>query len=227
MILNKEWKEFLADDLESNSFSNLMEFLNYQYKTEKVYPKYSDLFRAFNLLSPSGIKVIIVGQDPYHGEGQANGLAFSVFPNIKIPPSLRNIYLELVDDLNCKAPVNGDLTQWAEEGVLLINAVLSVIDSKPNSHKNKGWEDFTDSVLQKLSSEYKNIVFILWGASSQKKSILIDESKHLIIKSPHPSPLSSYRGFFKSKPFSKANTYLKEHNKKEIDWCLTSEETLH
>jgi uracil-DNA glycosylase len=221
MILNREWKEFLSSDLESDSFNNLMEFLTSEYKREKVYPKYIDLFRGFNLLSPSTIKVVIVGQDPYHGEGQANGLAFSVFPNIKIPPSLRNIYLELVDDLNCKVPVNGDLTKWAREGVLLINAVLSVIDSKPNSHKNKGWEDFTDSVLHKLSSQYENIVFILWGASSQKKSILIDESKHLIIKSPHPSPLSSYRGFFKSKPFSKTNSYLKQHHKKEIDWCLS------
>jgi len=227
MILSSQWTEFLEYELKSNNFQNLIHFIDKEYINHIIYPEYSNIFRAFNLLTPETVRVVIIGQDPYHGKDQANGLAFSVLPDMKLPPSLRNIYKELCDDLGCTTPLNGDLTKWAKEGVLLINNVLTVIESKPNSHKNIGWESFTDSIISKLSLKYKNIVFILWGASSQKKAILIDESRHLIIKSPHPSPLSSYRGFFKSKPFSKTNTYLKQHNKKEIDWCLTSEETLH
>jgi len=151
---------------------------------------------------------------------QANGLAFSVCNECKIPPSLRNIFKELIDDIDCVIPSSGNLTKWSQDGVLLINSVLSVVEAKPNSHKNKGWEIFTDSVIKKLSYEFKNIVFILWGAPSQKKESLIDSKKHLILKAPHPSPLSSYRGFFGSKPFSQANKYLKENNRLEINWCL-------
>ena len=226
MFLCEEWKCFLKKKVETEEFTNLLSFLENEYTNKVIYPKYSDLFRAFNLVKPELVSVVIIGQDPYHGLGQANGLAFSVSPLTKIPPSLKNIYKELVDDEKCLLPANGDLTKWAKEGVLLINSILSVVASKPNSHKNVGWEEFTDFVISELSYRYENIVFILWGASSQKKSNLIDETKHLILKSPHPSPLSSYRGFFKSKPFSKSNEYLKKHNRKKIDWCLTSQGTL-
>ncbi|MDA7817414.1 uracil-DNA glycosylase [Sulfurimonas sp.] len=213
-------------ELHSHNFIQLQNFIDIEYKTKTIFPKYDDIFRAFNLLSPEKIKVVIIGQDPYHGANQANGLAFSVYDSCKIPPSLRNVYKELVDDVGCGSPKFGNLTKWTEEGVLLINSVLSVVEGKPNSHKNIGWEIFTDSIIAKLSSEFNNIVFILWGAPSQKKEALIDTRKHLILKAPHPSPLSSYRGFFGSKPFSSANIYLTEHGRKEIDWCLTSQQTL-
>lgn len=224
--LDNDWKSFLDQEVSSQEYKQLIGFVQSEYESKIIYPKTQDLYRAFNLTKPSQVKVVIVGQDPYHGVKQANGLAFSVSSVSKIPPSLRNIYKELISDLACKTPANGDLTSWASQGVLLINTVLTVIEAKANSHKDIGWEFFTDSIIKKLSTEYEHIVFVLWGASSQKKSILIDETKHLIIKSPHPSPLSSYRGFFGSKPFSKTNSYLKKHNKKEIDWCLTSQETL-
>ncbi|MFA6192223.1 MAG: uracil-DNA glycosylase [Sulfurimonas sp.] len=220
MILNNEWKAFLSDELQKDYFIKLHTFINNEYKTKTIFPKYDDIFRAFNLLSPDKVKVVIVGQDPYHGLNQANGLAFSVCDTCKIPPSLVNIFKELHEDIGCDMAASGNLTKWTDEGVLLMNAVLTVVSSEPNSHKNIGWEIFTDSVIKKISFEYKNIVFILWGAPSQKKALLIDESRHLILKAPHPSPLSSYRGFFGSKPFSKANNYLLACAKQEIDWCL-------
>lgn len=226
MILNNKWSFFLNDEINSNNFKKLQTFIDIEYKNKTVFPKYENIFRAFNLIAPDEIKVIIIGQDPYHGLNQANGLAFSVCDKCKIPPSLKNIYKELIDDIGCSSPKSGNLTKWSQNGVLLINSVLTVIEGKANSHKNIGWEIFTDNVIKKLSAEYKNIVFILWGLPSQKKESLIDVSKHLILKSPHPSPLSSYRGFFGSKPFSKANNYLKINNKDEIDWCLSSQRTL-
>ncbi|MCX6076770.1 MAG: uracil-DNA glycosylase [Campylobacterales bacterium] len=220
MILNNEWKSFLNDELHKDYYIKLQIFIDNEYKTKIIFPKYNEIFRAFNLLSPKKVKVIIVGQDPYHGQNQANGLAFSVCDKCKIPPSLLNIFKELHEDIGCDISACGNLTKWADEGVLLMNTVLTVIASEPNSHKNMGWEIFTDAVIKKLSLEYENIVFILWGAPSQKKALLIDESRHLILKAPHPSPLSSYRGFFGSKPFSKANNYLLACGNKEIDWCL-------
>ncbi len=220
MILNNEWKTFLNDELHKDYFIKLQIFIDNEYKIKTIFPKYDEIFKAFNLLSPDRVKVVIVGQDPYHGQNQANGLAFSVCDACKIPPSLVNIFKELYDDIGCDMPIYGNLTKWANEGVLLINAVLTVMASEPNSHKNMGWEIFTDAVIKKLSLEYENIVFILWGAPSQKKALLIDKSKHLTLKAPHPSPLSSYRGFFGSKPFSKANNYLLTCGNKEIDWCL-------
>ncbi|MCK4737556.1 MAG: uracil-DNA glycosylase [Sulfurimonas sp.] len=226
MILNKNWHTFLENELQKEYFIKLQTYIESEYKTKTIFPKYENIFRAFNLISPQEVKVVIIGQDPYHGINQANGLAFSVCNECKIPPSLKNIFKELGDDIGCNTPINGNLTQWAESGVLLINSVLSVIESKPNSHKNIGWEIFTDSVIHQLSLKYDNLVFILWGSPSQKKESLIDGNKHLILKAPHPSPLSSYRGFFGSKPFSKANRYLKAKGKKEIDWCLTSQKTL-
>jgi len=226
MILNDNWQTFLNNELQKNYFLELQRFIELEYETKTIFPKYKNLFRAFNLLAPEDVKVVILGQDPYHGINQANGLAFSVSSKVNIPPSLKNIFKELHDDIICTIPNNGNLTSWANNGVLLINSVLSVEESKPNSHKNRGWEIFTDSVIKQLSSEFDNLVFILWGNPSQKKESLIDTQKHLILKAPHPSPLSSYRGFFGSKPFSQSNSYLKQHGKKEIDWCLTSQKTL-
>ncbi len=226
MTLNDDWSDFFADEFQKDYFVDLLAFVDKEYKTKTIFPPYKDIFRAFNLLPLDKVKVVIIGQDPYHGLHQANGLAFSVTSSIKIPPSLKNIYKELADDTACSMPLNGDLTKWAKEGVLLINSVLTVEKGLAHSHKNKGWEIFTDSVIKKLSEEKENIVFVLWGGPSQKKEILIDERKHLVLKAPHPSPLSSYRGFFKSKPFSKTNEYLRLHKIKEIDWCLSSQQTL-
>ena len=226
MNINPLWYKFFNEELQKNYFIDLDLFIQNEYKTKTIYPKYENIFRAFNLLNPDEVKVVIIGQDPYHGVNQANGLAFSVNKLSKIPPSLKNIYKELVDDIGVAYPANGDLTKWAEQGVLMINSVLTVVEAQANSHKGIGWETFTDSIISKLSTEYSNLVFILWGASSQKKSALIDENKHLVLKAPHPSPLSSYRGFFGSKPFSKINSYFKEHNIKEIDWSLSGQQTL-
>ena len=220
MLLNDSWNSFLSDSIASSYFIELQMIIENEYRVKTIYPNYSNIFRAFNLLTPSEVKVVIIGQDPYHGINQANGLAFSVCDSCKIPPSLHNIFKELVDDIQCAYPASGNLAKWAEQGVLLINSVLSVVEASPNSHKALGWERFTDDVIAKLSKKFENIVFILWGAPSQKKEILIDVRRHLILKAPHPSPLSSYRGFFGSKPFSKTNTYLHGHQKKEIDWCL-------
>jgi uracil-DNA glycosylase len=219
MTLNENWQIFLQDELQKEYFIKLQAYIDLEYKTKTVFPKYDDIFNAF-MLSPEKVEVVILGQDPYHGLNQANGLAFSVCDECKIPPSLNNIFKELHDDIGCDRPSSGNLMKWAANGILLINSALSVIESKPNSHKNIGWEIFTDSVIERLSKKYTNIVFILWGAPSQKKELLIDSKKHLILKAPHPSPLSSYRGFFGSKPFSKTNSYLKSHNKKEIEWCI-------
>jgi len=219
MKLTPKWQKFLAQELASNSFVSLSNFLHEAYKQHTIYPRYEDIFRTFTLIAPEDVKVVIIGQDPYHGENQANGLAFSVHKGIKTPPSLKNIYKELIDDIGCVEPKDGDLTSWAKQGVFLINSVLTVEQAKPNSHKAKGWELFTDSVIKKLSSEMEHLVFILWGAPSQKKAALIDEKRHLILKAPHPSPLSAYRGFFGSKPFSQTNNYLKNSGISEIQWC--------
>ena len=220
MQLNKVWSLFLQTYLQSNEYDKLNNYIEDEYKRKTIFPKYENIFRAFNLVTPSEVKVVIIGQDPYHGLNQANGLAFSVCDTCKIPPSLVNIFKEYVEDTGYTYPSSGDLTKWSEEGVLLMNTVLTVQEAKANSHKNIGWEDFTDNVIKKLSSEYKNIVFILWGNPSQNKSTLIDESKHLVLKAPHPSPLSSYRGFLGSKPFSITNEYLKNSNKEIVNWRL-------
>ena len=165
MFLNTQWFDLFDDEFKKDYFISLKKFIEYEYKTKTIFPKYEDIFRAFNLIKPDELKVVIVGQDPYHGVNQANGLAFSVCDRCKIPPSLKNIYKELVDDINCDIPANGNLTKWAEQGVLLINSVLTVEKSKPNSHKDRGWESFTDNIIEKLSVSNENIVFILWGAT--------------------------------------------------------------
>ena len=226
MLINTSWSDLFNDEFKKDYFISLKQFVEDEYKYKTIFPQYDNIFRAFNLVNPNKLKVVIIGQDPYHGLNQANGLAFSVCDRCKIPPSLKNIYKELMDDIHCDMPANGNLTSWAEQGVLLINTVLTVQESKPNSHKEKGWELLTDNIIKKVSDRYENIVFILWGVPSQKKENLIDSDKHCILKSAHPSPLSAYRGFFGSKPFSKTNEYLLKHNKQVIEWCLTSQGTL-
>jgi len=226
MLLTNEWKNFLNDELHKEYFMKLIKNVSSEYQSKTIFPSYKNIFRAFNLVKPSEVKVVIIGQDPYHGFNQATGLAFSVCATCKIPPSLKNIYKELVNDIGCAYPKNGDLIQWAKEGVLLINAVLTVEKGQANSYKDFGWQKFTDAVIKKLSDEKEHLVFILWGAPSQKKEVLIDTKKHFVIKSSHPSPLSAYRGFFGSKPFSKTNEYLIAHKKKSINWCLNAEQTL-
>ena len=225
MNLNKQWTKLLVKEINSKYFLELQNFVNKEYKSKIIFPKYEDIFNVFNLLSPEKIKVVILGQDPYHGINQANGLSFSVCDSCKVPPSLKNIFKELSTDIGTVKPISPNLVPWVNEGVFLMNSVLTVRKGEANSHKNKGWEKFTDSVISEISKNYINIVFILWGASSQKKEQLIDNSKHLILKAPHPSPLSAYRGFFNSKPFSKTNRYLKKNGIKEINWLLFPQQT--
>tara|TARA_X000000368_G_scaffold136691_1_gene107375 strand:- start:87 stop:755 length:669 start_codon:yes stop_codon:yes gene_type:complete len=185
-----------------------------------IHPSSKDIFRAFELTSFKNVKIIILGQDPYHGPNQANGLAFSVNSEVRFPPSLLNIFKEYSKDLNLPIPIDGNLSAWAERGVLLLNSILTVESGSPGSHKDFGWEQFTNQIIKALSDKKSNLVFILWGAYAQSKKILIDSSKHLIIASPHPSPLSAHRGFFGSKPFSKTNDYLRKNKNKEIDWKI-------
>lgn len=192
--------------------------MRYEYGNHSVFPPGRQIFSAFEHTPFDQVKAVIIGQDPYHGRGQANGLCFSVSDGIPFPPSLQNIFKELNDDLNIEIPKTGNLEKWADQGVLLLNATLTVRESNAGSHQNRGWEQFTDAVIQKLSSEKQNLVFILWGSYAQKKGAVIDSSKHFIIKSAHPSPLSSYRGFFGSRPFSKTNQFLKSIGKEEIKW---------
>jgi len=220
MKFDNTWVVSLEDELNNEYFLKLSAFVEQEQKLNTVYPLEKDIFTAFSLTSIDKVKVVILGQDPYHGEGQGHGLAFSVQDGIPFPPSLRNIFTEYTSDLGGSTPSSGNLSSWAKEGVLLLNTVLTVRKGEAHSHKGMGWEIFTDAVIKKISDEKEFIVFILWGKPAQLKTKLIDETKHLILKAPHPSPLSSYRGFFGSKPFSKVNTYLREHNIKVIDWRL-------
>ena len=214
------WREVLFDEFQKPYFASLKEFLTSEKQKHTVYPHGSNIFAAFDNTPFDKVKVVILGQDPYHGANQAHGLAFSVNEGVPFPPSLQNIFKELRDDMGCDIPKSGNLTSWAKEGVFLLNTVLSVRASEANSHKNRGWEIFTDSVIRRLSEQKESLVFILWGNPAGTKASLIDEKKHLILKSPHPSPLSSYRGFFGSKPFSKTNEFLKSKAIRPIDWCI-------
>ncbi len=216
--IERSWKDRLTDEFNKKYFLDLVEFVKEQYSKGKVYPPPSKIFSAFEFCSFDDVKVVIVGQDPYHGPKQANGLAFSVSDDVRVPPSLQNIYKELKSDLGITAPSTGNLEKWAKQGVLLLNATLTVQANNPGSHQNIGWEIFTDSIIDLLSKEKENIVFILWGAYAQKKGEVIDSKKHLVIKSAHPSPFAANRGFFGSKPFSKTNEYLRENGKEEIMW---------
>jgi uracil-DNA glycosylase len=212
------WKERLSEEFEKPYFSSLIDFVKHEYGTQTVYPPGKEIFKAFDCCDFSAVKVVIIGQDPYHGPGQANGLCFSVRDGIKIPPSLVNIFKEIRDDLKRPIPKSGNLEHWARQGVLLLNATLTVRASSPGSHQNKGWETFTDAAIKKISDEKEHVVFLLWGAYAQKKGEVIDRSKHLVLMSAHPSPFSADRGFFGCKHFSKANEYLKSKGLKEIDW---------
>ena len=219
--LESSWLKVLKDEFEKPYMKNLSIFLNNEKKNNKIiYPPGSKIFNALNLTPFTSVKVIILGQDPYHGQNQANGLSFSVEIGNKIPPSLQNIFKELNSDLNILPSQHGDLSNWAKQGVLLLNTILTVESSKPSSHSNKGWEIFTDKILHSLSSQKENLVFILWGKKAQEKISLIDESKHKILKSTHPSPYSANNGFFGSHPFSKTNFFLESKNIDKINWKL-------
>lgn len=212
------WKDRLEPEFEKAYFTNLIDFVKTEYKTQTVYPPGKEIFKAFDACDFENVKVVIIGQDPYHGPGQANGLCFSVRDGIRMPPSLLNIFKEIQNDLRKPIPSSGDLSRWSTQGVLLLNATLTVRASTPGSHQNKGWETFTDAVIKKISEEREHVVFMLWGAYAQKKGEIIDRKKHLVLVSAHPSPFSADRGFFGCKHFSKANDYLKSKGLEEVTW---------
>ena len=222
-IFQNDWSDFVFEEMEQPYYQRLRKFLKNEYKTKTVYPDMYDIFNALKWTQLKDVKVVILGQDPYHDENQAHGLAFSVKPGISLPPSLKNIYSEIETDLNVRMPQSGYLKSWAEQGVLLLNTVLTVRAHQAASHQNMGWEIFTDHIIDKIAAENRPIVFILWGKKAQAKEEKIKNPLHLVIKSPHPSPLSASRGFFGSKPFSKTNDYLIENNLKPIDWSNISE----
>lgn len=217
-MITNDWLTALGGEFHKPYYRQLFEFVKNEYNTTVVFPPADDIFNAFHLTPLSKVKVVILGQDPYHNVGQAHGLCFSVKPDVEIPPSLVNIYQELHDDLGCYIPNNGYLVKWAEQGVLMLNTVLTVRAHMANSHHGKGWEEFTDAAIRVLAEERENLVFILWGSYAQKKGAFIDRNKHLVLSSAHPSPLSAYNGFFGNKHFSKTNEYLKAHGKTEINW---------
>lgn len=216
--IGASWKGKLSEEFEKPYFQELTSFVKQEYLTQTIFPPGKEIFRAFDYCDFNTARVVIIGQDPYHGPGQANGLCFSVQQGMRIPPSLLNIFKEIQKDLGKPIPASGDLERWANQGVLLLNATLTVRAASPGSHQNKGWEIFTDAVIRKISDEKKNVVFMLWGAYAQKKGEIIDRSKHYVLMSAHPSPFSADRGFFGCKHFSKTNEYLKSKGLKEIEW---------
>jgi uracil-DNA glycosylase len=219
--LDPSWKKRIEPEFHKDYMKNLKIFLKSQYDAKKtIFPKGEQYFAALNMTPFEKVKVVILGQDPYPTPGHAHGLSFSVQDGVPFPRSLNNIFKELQDDLGIEKPKTGNLQKWADQGVLLLNAVLTVESGKINSHSGKGWEQFTNSIIHKLNDECEHLVFILWGSKAQEKGAFIDRKKHFVIESAHPSPMSSHRGFFGSKPFSKANAYLKAHNIKPIDWSL-------
>ncbi|MBM7585195.1 uracil-DNA glycosylase [Bacillus pakistanensis] len=219
-ILKNDWADLLKEEFDKPYYLKLREFLKEEYQNERIYPNMADIFNALNYTPYKDVKVVLLGQDPYHGPNQAHGLSFSVKPGVKIPPSLRNMYKEMKADIGCDIPEDGYLKKWADQGVLLLNTVLTVRSGQAHSHKGEGWEIFTDRVISLINERKKPAVFMLWGKPAQSKLKRIDTDKHFIITSPHPSPLSANRGFFGSKPYSKANKILKALNESEIDWCL-------
>jgi uracil-DNA glycosylase len=219
-ILKNHWNNLLEDEFKKDYYLKLREFLTTEYKTRLIYPNMHDIFNALHFTDYEDVKVVILGQDPYHGPNQAHGLSFSVKPGVTAPPSLMNIYKELKSDLCCYIPNNGYLKKWTDQGVLLLNTVLTVRAGEANSHKGMGWERFTDRVISLLNEREDPIVFILWGSNAQSKTKIINNPKHYIIKSVHPSPLSAHRGFFGSRPFSSANNFLTSMGKKPIDWQI-------
>lgn len=219
--IEASWKKVLLDEFQKPYFETLKAFLLEEKKHFTIYPSGQNIFAAFDHTPFDKVKVVILGQDPYHGTGQAHGLSFSVQEGVPHPPSLQNIFKELHDDLGCPIPQNGTLSAWANQGVFLLNTVLTVRAGEANSHRGQGWEIFTDEVIKRLSAQKEHLVFILWGSPAGAKASLIDAKKHLILRSVHPSPLSSYRGFFGSKPFSKSNDYLIQTKQQPIQWCLS------
>lgn len=219
-MLTQEWSDFLELEFQKSYFCKLSNILESEYSTKTIYPTKENIFAAFNLTPFEKVKVVIIGQDPYHGPNQAHGLCFSVQPDVKIPPSLANIYKEVESDLNIKMPPHGHLKAWAEQGVLMLNSILTVEEGKPMSHKNLGWETFTDHVIDLINEKKENVVFMLWGAPAQAKAKNVDPKRHCILKSVHPSPLSSYRGFFGCKHFSQCNDYLISKGITPINWQL-------
>ena len=217
---NNEWDGVLAPLFENERYLSIRKFLKQEYSTQTIYPNMHDIFNCFKLTDYSSVKAVILGQDPYHGYGQAHGLCFSVQRGIKPPPSLVNIYKELKSDLGIEIPTHGELTSWAKQGVLLLNTVLTVREGNPNSHKDCGWQWFTDEVIKLRNNRDKPIVFILWGGNARSKKKFIDQNKHFIIESAHPSPLSAYNGFLGSKPFSKTNELLQSANIEPINWNI-------
>ena len=218
--ISNDWLAPLSGEFKKPYYRKLYDTVKREYETHVVYPDANDIFNAFDFTPLSEVKVVILGQDPYHGPGQAHGLCFSVKPDVEIPPSLVNIYQELHDDLGCYIPNNGYLVKWAEQGVLMLNTVLTVRAHMANSHHGKGWEEFTDAAIRVLAEERENLVFILWGSYAQKKGAFIDRNKHLVLSSAHPSPLSAYNGFFGNKHFSKTNEFLVANGLEPIDWQI-------
>lgn len=219
VVIEPEWKEVLHDFLETETFLHVSDFVRREYHTKKVFPNPQDIFRAFSLTPFSQVKVVILGQDPYHDDGQACGLCFSVPDGVAVPPSLKNIYKEIESDYGVKKDfTKGNLTSWAQQGVLLLNAILTVVAHTSASHRGKGWEEFTDGVIKTISDKHNHVVFLLWGNYAKSKKVLIDENKHLVLEASHPSPFSAHSGFFGCKHFSKCNQYLKKHGKGEILW---------
>lgn len=216
--IENSWKQALAAEFVKPYFEQLTQFVRSEYRRTTVFPPGKEIFAAFDATPFDQVKVVIIGQDPYHGVGQANGLCFSVRDGVELPPSLLNIYKELHDDLGVPIPASGDLSRWARQGVLLLNSTLTVRAHEAASHQGRGWEQFTDEVIMRLACDREHLVFILWGAYAIKKGAFIDRNRHLVITSPHPSPLSAYRGFFGSRPFSQTNNYLMQHGIEPINW---------
>lgn len=219
-MINNDWLTEMEPEFRKPYYAKLFQFVKDEYNSAQIFPPADDIFNAFHLTPLSQVKVVILGQDPYHNVGQAHGLCFSVRPEVDIPPSLVNIYKELHDDLGCRIPNNGYLVKWAEQGVLMLNTVLTVRAHMANSHRGKGWEEFTDAAIAALNKQDRPIVFILWGRPAQTKERMLNNPNHLILKAPHPSPLSAYNGFFGSKPFSQTNRFLEEHGVSPIDWQI-------
>ena len=216
--IDESWRERLQSEFDAPYFAQLADFVRHEYATTRVYPPGSQMFAAFDDCPFDKVKVVILGQDPYHEPGQAHGLCFSVNDGVPFPPSLQNIFKEIHDDIGTPVPMSGDLTRWANQGVLLLNATLTVRAHQAGSHQNKGWEQFTDAVIHRLAQERENLVFILWGSYAQRKGEFIDRSRHLVLQSPHPSPLSAHRGFFGNRHFSRTNEYLTAHGIEPILW---------
>lgn len=219
-MISNDWLNVLGDEFKKPYYKELYQFIKTEYNTKQVFPPAEDIFNAFHLTPLNLVRVVIIGQDPYHNVGQAHGLCFSVKPDVVIPPSLMNIYHELHDDLGCYIPNNGCLVKWAQQGVLLLNTVLTVRAHAANSHQGKGWEEFTNAAIRALNEQNRPIVFILWGRPAQMKKAMLNNPNHLILEAPHPSPLSASRGFFGSRPFSKTNEFLRANGAETIDWQI-------